>query len=229
MSIRATVDVAKLERSIKKYAKAFGESSAQAVTRWSVQTSRELAKYSQPFKGGMKAHRSSMWKDALNCVIPIEGKTPKGAAALKSPLQIMEWIDSNRIRRGRRVPKLPIGQRKKCSMANLKKAITIKAKRAGLAKGGWIGAGDQIAKNQTGSNKFSIGSNFLKYAHKHSYIGTAKAPQNGFRPTAEITNQARHSSNDYVLRSNQIQKAIADGRKKCLNFYRIVVNKLNKK
>lgn len=229
MSVKAEVDIAKLERSIKKYAKAFGESSAQAVTRWSVQTSRELAKYSQPFKGGMKAQRSSMWKDALNCIIPIEGKSPQGAAALKSPQQIISWIDENRTRRGRRVAKLPINQRKKCSMANLKKAITIKSKLAGLAKGGWLGAGNEIAQNQTGSNKFSIGSSYIKYAQKHKYAGKAKAPQNGFNPVAEISNQSRHSGNEYVLRQNQIKKAIADGRRKCLNFYKIVVNKLNKK
>jgi hypothetical protein len=224
----AKIDTAKLNRSIKKYAKAFGESSAQAVTRWSVQTCRELAKYSQPFKGGMTAHRKSMWKDALHCVIPIEGKSPKGAAALKTPLQIMEWVDLNRTMKGRRVPKLPINQRKKCSMTNLKKAIKIKSNRGGIAKGGWIGAGDEIAKNQTGLNKFNIGSNFIKYAHNHSYIGIAKPPPNGFKPVAEITNQARHSGNDYVLRTSQIDKAISDGRRKCLKFYKIVLNKLNK-
>ena len=227
-TINATIDQKKLEKSIKRYAKAFGESSAQAVTRWSVQTCRELAKYSQPF-GKEKAYLKPMWKDALNCVIPLEDKNPQGRASLRTPEEITRWIDKNRTKRGKRVPELPINQRKKCSMFNLKRAIAIKAKKAGMAKGGWIGAGKQIAKNQTGSDKFSIGSSYISYAHDHSELGNAKPPQNGFKPTSTIANLARHAGTHYVLKTSHIKRAIADGRKKCLKFYEVVVNKLNKK
>lgn len=226
--VNATINQRKLEKSIRRYAKQFGESSAQAVTRWSVQTCRELAKYTQPF-GKNTAQRKPIWKDALNCVIPLKGRQPRGLFALKTPQEIIDWIDVNRIRRGRRVPKLPVNQRKKCSMDNLKRAIEIKSKQLGMAKGGWIGAGQQIARNQIGTNRINIRSNFISYAHKFANLGTATPPTNGFKPVATTTNKARHGSTNYVLRMSQIKRAIADGRKNTLKFYKNVLNKINNK
>jgi hypothetical protein len=53
--IRVDVDMARLQRSLRSAALRFGESSKQAVIRWGVQTSREMAVETQAWgKSGTK-------------------------------------------------------------------------------------------------------------------------------------------------------------------------------
>lgn len=226
--VTATIDKAKLERSIKRYAAKLGESNAQAVIRWSVQTCLEVAKYNQPFNGKASVHRNTIRKDINNCVVSIKGRTPRGQSALKTTQEIIDWVDLNRIKRGRRVPKLPIQQRKKATESMVNKVVRIKMERAGMARGAWIGAGNEIGRHQRGSNRISIGVNRYKFAQKHTGLGRARRPIPGFNPIAVMKNLARHSSSEYVLRKDHIYLAIADGRKKCLNYYRKTLAAINR-
>jgi hypothetical protein len=227
--VTAKVDIRKLERSIKQYAAKLGESNAQAVIRWSVQTCLEIAKYNQPFNGNQKMHRLSILKDISNCIITSSSANAKGKTALKTPQEIIDWVNLNRTLKGRRVPKLPIGQKKRASKANVNRVIKDKMTRAGMARGAWIGAGNAIGSKQRGSNRVSIGVNRFKFAQKHTSKGTAKPPIAGFRSVAIMKNLVKHSGNDYVLRQSHIMRAIADGRIKCLNFYRRSVKAISNK
>ena len=227
--VTAKVDLAKLERSIKKYAAKLGETNAQAVIRWSVQTCLDIAKFNKPLKGNLSIHRKSILKDANNCLIPVKGKRPMGSNALKTTGEINQWIESNRTKRGKRVAKLPINQRRKCSETVLKKLVTEKLKRAGLARGAWIGAGNAIGKYQTGSNKISIGVNRFKYAQKHNSQGNARPPSNGFNPIAIMRNNVRYSGDSYVLTNAETKLAINNSRSNTLRFYRARLRALNNK
>jgi hypothetical protein len=225
---KASLDMRKLDRSIKNYSKKFGDSTAQATIRMAVSTARELAKYSQPFGSSRKANLGAIRKDALNTVIVEEGKTPRGSTALKTPEEMIAWMDQNRIKKGRRVPKMDIRLRRRVSLRTFNKAVSIKMQRAGMAKGAWIGAGNRIASSQTGSGKITIGTNFMKYAQKHSGLGSAKPPSSGFKPFSQITNNSSYSSDPYVLRSSHIDAALNDGKKKALKWYQYALRLIDK-
>jgi hypothetical protein len=225
---KASLDMRKLDKSIRKYATKFGDSTAQATVRWAVSTARELAKYSQPFGSSRKANLGAIRKDALSSVILEDGKTPKGKMALKTPEEMIAWMDRNRINKGKRIPKMDIRLRRRASLRVFNKAVSIKMQRAGMAKGAWIGAGNRIAAAQKGSGRVTIGSNFMKYAQKHAGLGSAKRPIPGFKPFSQITNSTRYSSDPYVLRKSQIQSALNDGKRKTLNWYRYALRLIDK-
>lgn len=225
--VTASVDIAKLERSIKKYAAKLGETNAQAVIRWSVQACLEIAKYNQPFNGNAKAHRQSIRSDINNCIVSIKGRTPKGISALKTTQEVLDWVDINRIKRGRRVPLLPISQRKKAKDTLIRKVVTDKMSRAGMARGAWIGAGNSIGRHQKGTNRIAIGVNKFKFAQKHTKYGNSRRPIPGFNPVAVMTNKVKHSGNEYVLRREHIMQAVGDSRKKTLNFYKARLREIN--
>ena len=72
--IKAEIDQPKLERSLKRFAKQFGDTNAQAVIRWSVQVCRELAMETQVW-GKVKTRKKqegAMYKDALNVLLVVE-------------------------------------------------------------------------------------------------------------------------------------------------------------
>ena len=146
---------------------------------------------------------------------------------LSSPDEINDWIEVNRTRRRRRTAKLPNDVKKFCTTAHFKKALAVRNARAGMAKGGWIGAGNEIARAQDGANKETIGVNFFKYAQKHSHFGSAKRPKDGWRPYAGITNNVAHSRE--ALSKGSQSKAIAFGLRKALKQYKRAVKALDKK
>jgi hypothetical protein len=106
------------------------------------------------------------------------------------------------------------------TLERLKKALTIRFKKAGMAKGGWLGAGQTIARAQTGQGRINIGRNFLGYAQKHERFGTAKKPLNPFKPTTELRNAVRHTASPDVVSPVAKQKATAWGLTKTIQWYR---------
>jgi hypothetical protein len=225
--IRAEVDMPKLQRSLRSAAKGFGESSKQAVVRWGVQTARELAFETQAW-GRTKTRgkqEGAILADALNVLVVMDGKrfrksTKRRKRELVTVEEINDWIEVNRTRRGGRTAKLPIEERREVTEANFKKAMRARYARAGMAKGGWLGAGQEIARAQTGQGRINIGRNFLGYAQKHSKFGSAKKPMNPFKPITELKNSVRHSSAASVLGSGASQKAIIFGLRKTTQWYR---------
>jgi hypothetical protein len=244
--LTAKIDRPKLEASLKRAAKAFGETSAQSVVRWGVSVCRDLAVQTQAFgsnRFGGKGKKSrpsqsgsgnnhvdtsfakglqegAIVSDAFNVIMIVPAVGPKNKKGLRTPGEVNDWIEMNRTRRRARTAKLAIEDRKVCTEAVFKAAMKIRFKNAGMAKGGWLGAGMVIARMQSGTERINIGKNFLSYAQKHSNYGTAKPPMNGYSPTAEMFNRVRHSGARTVLSDKAKNAAIEWGLRKTLTWYK---------
>jgi hypothetical protein len=231
--MRATFDMPKLERSLKRFASDFGDTSAQAVIRWSVQVCRELAVDTQPFgKSVRKKQELAIVADAYRVLFTypraLTSAQKRSERSLNSAQAVNSWMDANR-GKNNRTRNLGKGDRKICSLATLRKAIRIRMKVAGAAKGGFLGAGQDIARAQTGGNRITIGKNFVSYAQKQTRFGDATKPQNGFNPVATLRNNASHSSKDYVLKRSRIDSAVGFGLKKTLTWYRAAIRAIDQK
>ena len=246
--ISGKIDMVGLQASIKRYSHAFGETNAQAVVRWSVQTCRELAKDTESMGKTAKAkkvQKGAMIKDAYNVLIVGRRLRRKGAGfrvstdrstfyastdkVLQSPSQVNHWIRKHRTRKHKRTVELHPAQRKICSRAVFNKALAIRVKKAGMAKGAWLGAGMRIARKQKGQDRINIGQGYLAYAQRHAKHGKAIHPKAGFKPFAEIINKIAHSGDGYVLSSRKANSAIAWGLKNSISFYRRAINHLDKR
>lgn len=231
--ISAKIDRPKLERSLKSAAKKFGETSAQAVTRWGVQVGRELAFSTQAYgnrKGGRPKSSykpgekiadkqiNSLMAGAMNVLLiaPKVGATNR--KGLFSAGAVNSWIESNRGNRGR-TKKLPLEQRMVCTQAVFDAAFKQRVALAGIAKGGFLGAGMAIAKHQRGQDRISIGKNYLGYAQKHSGRGSAVPARNGFFPVAKLINSSAHSASSWVLSKAKSSAAISKGLRNTIKWY----------
>lgn len=244
--IKATIDRPQLEKSLKKYAKEFGETSAQAVVRWSVQTCRELAMETQAWgkKETKKIQEGAILADAYNVLLVVDslritGKTAKvsnqgstytvpASMVIQSPTEISDWIEIHRTRRRGRTARIPIEQRKVVTRAKFKKGMKERMARAGMAKGAWLGAGQVIAQAQTGQYKINIGKNFLGYTQKHMGRGTATKPKNGWKPICGLTNKTAHSASSHILSGSGIRRSVDFGLKKAVKWYATAINSKNK-
>jgi hypothetical protein len=229
--MKAKFDMPKLERSLKRLAKDLGDTNAQAIARWGVQTCRELAGSTQAF-GKTTASKKKQWnsieagaRTILN-IVPSLGK--KKVRVLRTVSEASAYIDSKRTRRGRTRP-VPIHHRPFITEKLF--ADTLKSRRlqAGIAKGGWLGAGQDIATAQKGADRINIGKNFLGYAQKHSAFGKSTHPVAGWSPSAKLTNKASHVASNHVLKSSHIESAVQWGLRKTLTWYRSALRRQNQK
>ena len=229
--IRAEIDRQRLERSLRDFARRFGDTSAHAVARWGVQVCREMAFETQPYgaKQVKKKQEGAIFADALKVVHAVQNlpRNNRGDRYLHDPEAVCEWMDANR-GEGRRTKRLGPAERKITTIKILKQAVKLKMAKAGIAKGGFIGAGQEIAKAQRGADRINIGRNFLSYAHKHAEeFGDAVKPRPGFTPTAILKNKAAHTSLDYVLKRTASAKAIEFGLKKTIKWYASAIRRMN--
>lgn len=229
--ITAKIDRQKLQRSLKRFSKEFGDSSAQAVCRWGVQTCRELAKETQVFGQNSEA-KKKQWNSieaGARTIVNIVGKiSGKKARVITSVAELSAWIDQNRGTRGR-TKSVPISQRPFVTAALLEKTIKERRKAAGIAKGGWIGAGQSIAAAQKGTDRINIGKNFLGYAQKHAHFGKSVKPRAEFFPKAELTNTSRHTASTHVMKTTAFRTASDWGLKKTVTWYRSALRRLDQK
>ncbi len=245
--IKGEIDRKQLEASLRKYAKLFGETTAQAVMRWGIQCARDLAFETQAY--GTKQTRliqeNAIWKDALNVFLVVDKltmttKSSKVTAGGKSYYVQQKnicnsesdfnwWIEVNRTRRNRRTVKLQPMERKVVSRGNFEAWLKPRLQRAGMAKGAWIGAGRDLAAKQQGMDKASIGKNFLSYAQKHVRLGRATTPRPGGNPFTQMSNMAPHSRTEHVLRRSRIINAQKQALRKVVKFYKKALAALDKK
>lgn len=228
--IKGEIDRPKLERSLKKLAKEFGDTNAQAVARWGVSTCRDLAVQTQIHgqSGTKKRQEQSIEAGARN-VISVLAKGERWHKSkdkrLESPSDVIDWIEQHRTAKNGRTRSLPKNEKNECRDVTFQAAMKIQRKLAGIAKGGWIGAGQDIAKRQTGTDRINIGKNFLSYAQKHAKLGHASLAKGLMKPTATINNAARHTTSKHVMRSSAVASASAWGLKKTLTWYRTALRK----
>lgn len=240
---KTEIDMRKLESDLRKFGKQFGDASAQAVTRWGVSVCRELAKNTQPFGTGAKSKRTqegAITADAYNVLLVVDtarsaGRTMKCTSQgktfyvqsgkyLSSPKEVNDWISINRTRRRRRTAKLSIEDKKTCTKRTLAAALKLRKAKAGEAKGGWLVAGQKIARSQSGAQQIQIGARYIAYAQKAAGgKGNAIAPKSGWNPTATLNNLVKHSSDTDVLRKGSIDRSIQWGLKNTLKWYRMAM------
>jgi hypothetical protein len=244
--ISADIDRPKLERSLKRFAKEFGETNAQALVRWSVNACRELAVETQVWgKTKTKAKQEgAIISDAYQVLLVVDEltatgrgykSTNQGKTYYVSAHQVClsaedanDWIEINRTRRRARTAHLPISERKVCDRSVFKKAMKGRSARAGMAKGAWLGAGQEIARAQKGQERVNIGKNFLSYAQKHGKFGSAIKPRGGWKPFCEISNRVAHSSDKNVLTAAAPGRAFAWSLKKTVKWYSSALRRQDK-
>jgi len=73
--IKGQMDRAKLQASLRKFGKRFGDSSSQMIARWGVRTAVELAYETQAYgkRDAKKKQIAAMSKDANQIVFAVTG------------------------------------------------------------------------------------------------------------------------------------------------------------
>lgn len=265
--IKGEIDRRTLEASLRKYAKKYGESTAQAVVRWGIQVARDLAFDTQVYgtRQTRQIQENAIFKDALNVFLVVDGITKitmrrrtttsgktvfssnnrsksvmitnggkkffvKEDKICTSESQFNFWIEMHRTRRaGSRTLKLDKFERLIVDRGNFAQWLKPRLAKAGMAKGGWIGAGRDLMRVQNGPDKANIGKNFLNYAQKHAYMGMATKPKPIGSPYTQMTNRVNHVGSDHVLNKGRIPKAQKFALRKTVKFYSKALKALDKK
>lgn len=241
--IGARLDDRGLARQINRLAADFGESNESAIARWGVATCRRLIIANQSWgdgKDAKKKQEDAILKDANRAVyaisrnnklvrrikqrsltgLVIDGElalfTP--ARNLTTPEEVNAFIELNRNSKGR-VRRLNSQSKGIAPATIFNAAVRIRKKRAGVAKGGWIGAGIAIGKKQRKGSRITIGKNVAGYAHKYKSGGQAAIKRSVWQPEGSITNNIPYVSTEHVLRSSDSIKAINDGGKLTIKWY----------
>lgn len=247
--LKVEFNEAEMIRKLKKLAKVYGDNQEQAVKRWGVQTCRDLAKYTQIFGSKPKQHKQALFKEALKVMYAHEGsaKNSKGGKSIsftmngkkrtasnsdyfRSVDEVLKWIEQNRTGKHKSTVKLPPSRKKVCSLALLKRSINQKYKRSsGLAKDGWLDAGEQISKRQRGNRPERIGASVMKFSRKPAKMGKAIEDSRMMKSFGILVNKAKYSSSKHVLSVANKKLAVKDGMDKTLNWYKKSINAENKK
>ena len=251
---KVTVDMRKLERSLRIFGRDHGESASQAIMRWGVQTCRELAVATAAFggRGGGKfsakateeKQHVAIWKDAAKVILIVDEMTPTARGfkvrnqgktyyvqnhqALTSASEVNQWIRSNQ-RRDKRATLRAIQDRKAARKEVVEEALALRYRQAGQAKAGWLAAGKDMASGQVGMQRLNIGAGFLRYAQKTRGTGSAKKPESKWSPVGFVTNDVRHSRDSSVLSKREIDRAMVGGIKNTIRFYRAALRAKQKK
>lgn len=233
------VDEAALRRSLDRASKKFGDTTDQAVSRLSVQFSREQATSSQAFGDtqSSKKQQHNAIEAGVNQVVMkltrpmvkngrVIGTTRNGNRIslpldrwITDPASLDDWVEQNRTRRRGRTAKVPANKMPGAPAAVIRKVITARKKKAGIAKGGWIGAGRRAAGFQRGGKRLTIGKNFISWAHRHAEYGTAKRSARSFQPTITLHNRVSYSSSPHVMPAGHTQKNLTWAARKTLTWY----------
>lgn len=246
--LRSKFDEKSMRRKLKNLAKSYGDSQEQMIKRWGVQTCRDMAKYTQVFGNKPKVHKMAMMKDAVNVIYTYKGRAKQtgkgvrvtarngqmiyfaGDRVLSNEAEVLRWIEQNRKGKNSRTKRLAIDQKKVCSDALLRRAVNQKYKlTAGSAKDGWLDAGDDIARGQRGRNPARISKSLMKFARKSKRQGNSITRSRFMRATGYLNNKLPYVRSKYVLKSSSKRRAVADGARKTLKWYRMAIRAENRK
>jgi hypothetical protein len=149
--------------------------------------------------------------------VPITIKAQKEG---KTPQEVVDFIDVNRTNRQGRVPTMKRNMKGITSRPSFNEAIRIKARKAGTAKGGWVGAGKAIGAKQRKGSKITISKDVAGYAHKFQTGGTATLQRDTWNPIGKIINNVSYVSTDYVLKASDASNAINTGGRMTIKWTR---------
>jgi hypothetical protein len=245
--IKTKIDTKGLERQLMSMAKDFGESNEAAICRWGVHTCRDLVVKTQAFGKGSEARqkqKDAIAKDVNGAVFGLSKATNVNKLAsgklsglvingelitftpdriLKTPQEVIDFVDRNRTGKNRRVYQMA---RRKKAIAPIKaitSAIGIKLRRAGIAKGAWIGAGKAIAAKQQKGSRIAMGGGIAGYAEKFKSGGTAGLTRSVWNPIGKIINNVPYVGTEYVLKKRDAIEAINGGGRTMKSWYEAVI------
>ena len=252
--IRADIDTKTIARQLKDIAGQFGDTNEAAIARWGVSVCRDLTMRTQAWGDDTKAKQKqadAIRKDANRAVYSVtkaayvngvqsgklSGLVVNGELVkftpdriLKTPQEVVDFINLNRTNRKNRVPTMKRDMKAIASAPNVNKAIAIKLRNAGKAKGGWIGAGKAIGAKQRKGSRITIGKGVAGYAHKFSSGGTAQLIRSVWNPIGKLINKVPYVATDYVLKKSDAQEAINQGGRMALKEYeKMMERKLKRK
>lgn len=223
----------------------FGDTNEAAIARWGVTACRNLVVKTQAWdtkeSSAKEKQENAIMKDANRAVYSISrnnklvrrikqrsltGLVISGELALftparnlTTPQEVNDFIDLNRTTRKGRVPKLNSQSKGIAPATVFNAALRIRKKRAGVAKGGWIGAGIAIGKTQRKGSRITIGKNIANYAHKFKSGGTASMKRSVWSPVGKITNNVAYVSTEHVLKKGDANDAINQGGRMTIRWY----------
>jgi hypothetical protein len=224
-------------------AKDFGESNEAAVCRWGVATCRALVKGTQAWgddKNAKAKQEEAIKKDANRAIYSVSkaayvngvssgklsGLVINGELVtftpdriLKTPEEINAFIDRKKTGKNKRVYQVKRTERGITAASTMSKALRIRFKNAGKAKGAWVGAGQSIGAKQRKGSRITIGKNFAGYAHKFKSGGTAQLTRSEWNPVGKITNKIPYVATDYVLKKSDAIDAINEGGRMTVKWY----------
>jgi len=252
--ISGKVDIRAIERELMKMAGEFGETNEAAIARWGVSTCRRLIGSTQVKGDGTKPkqiQQATILKDANRVIFAVskpsvvkllESGKMRGLVIdgvlvkftrhqlLNSPDAVYQWIEKHRDKRTGKTPRMKRELKGVATERNIQSATRKRWKDIGKAKGGWIGAGMQIARFQKGGSRITIGKNVSSYAHKWKAGGNSRMVKSQWNPAGFLTNTFGHVSFDRVLKKSDIVKAMIDGGKNTITWYeKTMQGRLNRK
>ena len=138
---------------------------------------------------------------------------------LKTPQEVNNFIDRKKTGKNKRVYQVKRTERGITASSTMSKALRVRFRNAGTAKGGWIGAGKAIGAKQRKGSRITIGKDVAGYAHKFQSGGTATLKRDVWNPIGKIINNVSYVSTDYVLKKSDAADAINTGGRMTLKWY----------
>ena len=251
--IKADVDMAELEMSLKKASKKFGDSNEQMLYRWGVQCAREAAVETQPWGGRVgkdatkakKKGKNSIEKGLLAICVPIKGarksksgKTITGTTMNGKPISVPvsryyesaesldQYWQSKRTKNYRRTAKTPMADKAAAPLKVYRATLKKRLAHGGMAKGAWIQAGQMIAARQSGAARIKIGKNFISYAQKQRGNGRIRlATGDKFQPAAWLVNLVSYTKSPHVMNAVRVQAQVVWAAKNTLKWYQSAIRR----
>ena len=235
--------------TMERLAKEFKEDASQATARLAVATGKNLANKSQPWGLGRKAKdaiRENVERAAKRvCYIvkdtafltKLKRQGPRARLKYKAgfggwnpvlpgqiqsdPAAINRQID--KVRAGKANPPrwIPWSDIIIVSKTAFARAMTLRRKRIGIHKGGWLGAGIQAAGLQGGPDRAKIGKNVASWAQKHRRMGAAR--YDGDRRFVTLTNYAVAS--EWLLTASDQQAAFEAAEENTISWYQKAIKR----
>tara|TARA_R110002020_G_C16182965_1_gene764994 strand:+ start:148 stop:897 length:750 start_codon:yes stop_codon:yes gene_type:complete len=231
------VDMWDVSTMLGEYAHEIGETTEQGTIRFGVAVSRELAKATNPLKSTAGSRKKNAAAQMRKVVEPMGArdfnKLRKQAKPrvklggqwyafdkrrlIESDRQLWDIIENNRVQGKTR--KLPRDQRYICKQSDYNKVATRRAKLWGAAKGAWIGAGQRLARTQSGLDRINIGKNFLGWAHRHTDKGRGRQQGKDHSSIVYLVNNTTGAAKDAGLSPKRAHLALHHARKALFKYY----------
>lgn len=231
------VDMGDVGVSLDVWGREVGETTEQVTIRYGVAVARQLAEFTAPVgkrkpsaeklrrmaSGAMRrviepldSRHFNKLKRAKRPRAKIDGKwiEVKRGQFIEGDRNIWAIVEAHRI--GGKTRDLKPEERYICKRPEFNRVRQRRTKLWGAAKGAWIGAGQQIAKQQEGMQRINIGKNFLGWTHRHANKGRAEKHGGGDNTSVYLVNKTRGGAK---LSSTYIHRAMHYARKTLFRYY----------